>query len=68
VTFPMMVSKGRVLLWSAAFVLLWAGPAHAADFSGPVVSVLDGDTIDTPAVPIPHQKCTSRHLLAHRTI
>ena len=45
-TFPMMVSKGRVLLWSAAFVLLWAAPAHAADFTGPVVSVLDGDTIE----------------------
>ena len=42
----MMVSKGRVLLWSAAFVLLWAAPTHAADFSGPVVSALDGDTID----------------------
>jgi hypothetical protein len=66
-TFPMMVSKGRVLLWGAAFVLL-ASPAHATDFIGPVVSVLDGDTIDTPAVPMPHQKCTSRHLLAHRTI
>jgi micrococcal nuclease len=41
----MMISKGRVLLWSAAFVLLVAA-AHAADFSGPVVSVLDGDTIE----------------------
>lgn len=45
-TVPMMVSKGRVLLWSTAFVLLWAAPAHAADFTGPVVSVLDGDTIE----------------------
>ena len=44
-TFPMMISKGRVLLWSAAFVLL-ASPARAADFSGLVVSVLDGDTIE----------------------
>ena len=44
--FPMMISKGRVLLWSAAFVLLLAAPAHAADFSGPVVSVLEGDTIE----------------------
>ena len=44
-TFPMLISKGRVLLWSAAFVLL-AAPAHAADFTGPVVSVLDGDTIE----------------------
>ena len=44
--FPMMISKGRVLLWSAAFVLLLAAPTHAADFSGPVVSVLEGDTIE----------------------
>ena len=44
--FPMMRSKGRVLLWSAAFVLLWAAPPDAADFSGSVVSVLDGDTIE----------------------
>ena len=44
--FPMMISKGRVLLLSAAFVLLLAAPAHAADFSGPVVSVLEGDTIE----------------------
>ncbi len=42
-TIPMMISKGCVLLWSAAFVLLWAAPADAADFSG---SVLDGDTIE----------------------
>jgi micrococcal nuclease len=46
VTYPMMASKGRVLLWGAARVLLWAVPAHAADFTGPVVSVLDGDTIE----------------------
>ena len=45
-TVPMMVSKGRILLWSAAFVLLWAAPAHAADFSGQVVSILDDDTIE----------------------
>ena len=45
-TFPMMISKGRGLLWSAAFVLFLTAPAHAADFSGPVVSVLDGDTIE----------------------
>jgi hypothetical protein len=67
-TYPIMISKGRVLLWGAAFVLLWETPAHATDFIGPVVSVLDGDTIDTPAVPMPHQKYKSRHLLAHRTI
>ncbi|OAI45798.1 hypothetical protein AYO43_07600 [Nitrospira sp. SCGC AG-212-E16] len=42
----MMASKGRVLLWGAALVLLWAVPAHAADFTGPVVSVLDDDTIE----------------------
>jgi Staphylococcal nuclease homologue len=42
----MMASKGRVLLWSAAFVLLWAAPTHAADFSGHVVGILDGDTIE----------------------
>jgi micrococcal nuclease len=46
VTYPMMASKGRVLLWGAALVLLWTVPAHAADFTGPVVSVLDGDTIE----------------------
>jgi hypothetical protein len=45
-TFPMMASKGRVLQWSAAFVLSWAAPAHAADYSGHVVSILDGDTIE----------------------
>ena len=45
-TFPMIASKGRVLLWSAALVLLWAAPAHAADFSGHVVSILDGDTLE----------------------
>ena len=45
-TLPIMVSKGRVLLWSAAFVLLWAAPTYAADFSGHVVGILDGDTID----------------------
>ena len=44
-TYPMMASKGRILLWGAAFVLLWAAPAHA-EFTGPVVSVLDGDTIE----------------------
>src|SRR5580765_4278033 len=44
-TFPIMISKGRVILWSAAFVLL-ASSIHAADFSGLVVSVLDGDTIE----------------------
>lgn len=44
--FPMIASKGRVLLWSAALVLLLAPPAHAADFSGLVVSVLDGNTIE----------------------
>ena len=45
-TFPMMRSNGRILLWSAAVVLLLAAPAPAADFSGPVVSILDGDTIE----------------------
>ena len=45
-TFPMMVSKGRVLLWSAAFVLLWAASAHAADFSGHVVFIIDGNTVE----------------------
>ena len=45
-TFPMRRSNGRILLWSAAVVLLLAAPAHAADFSSPVVSVLDGDTIE----------------------
>jgi micrococcal nuclease len=45
-TFPMMISKGRGLLWSAAVVLFLTAPAHAADFSGLVVSVLDGDTIE----------------------
>jgi micrococcal nuclease len=45
-TFPMMASKGRILLWSAAVVLLWAAPAHAADFTGHVVGVLDGDPLE----------------------
>ena len=45
-TIPMMISKGCVLLWSAAFVLLLTVPADAADFSGSVISVLDGDTIE----------------------
>ena len=43
-TFPMMARKGRLLLWSTV-VVLWAAPA-LADFSGQVVSVLDGDTIE----------------------
>ena len=45
-TFPMIASKGRVLLWSAAFVLLWAASAHAADFSGHVVFIIDGNTFE----------------------
>ena len=45
-TVPMMISKGCVLLWSTAFVLLLPVPADAADFSGSVISVLDGDTIE----------------------
>ena len=45
-TVPMMPSKGRVFLWSAAFVLLGTVPTLAADFTGLVVSVLDGDTIE----------------------
>ena len=42
----MIASKGRVLLWSGVFVLLGAFPTLASDFTGPVVSVLDGDTIE----------------------
>jgi len=45
-TYPMMASKGRVLLWSAAFVLLWAASAHAADFSSHVVFIIDGNTFE----------------------
>ena len=45
-TVPMMVIKGRLLLWSAAFVLLWAASAHAADFSGHVVFIIDGNTFE----------------------
>jgi micrococcal nuclease len=45
VNFPMMMSKGRILIWRAAFVLLLADTAHAAEFSGRVVSILDSDTI-----------------------
>ena len=44
--FLMRVSKGHVLLWSVALVLLGAVPTLAADFTGSVVSVLDGDTIE----------------------
>lgn len=53
-SFPMMISKGRVLVWSAALVLLLVAAAHAADFTGPVVSILDGDTIEVLTTPIPH--------------
>ena len=42
----MIASKGRVLLWSAAFVLLRAVPTLAADFTSPVVGIIDGDTIE----------------------
>ena len=45
-TFPMIASKGRILLWSAAFVLLGTVPTLATDFTGPVVAVLDGDTLE----------------------
>ena len=45
-TFPMIASKGRALLWSGVFVLLGAFPTLASDFTGPVVTVLDGDTIE----------------------
>jgi endonuclease YncB( thermonuclease family) len=45
-SFPMIVRKGRVLLWSAAFVLLWAASAHAADFSSHVVFIIDGNTFE----------------------
>ena len=45
-SFPMMASKGRICLCCVACVLLWAAPAHVADFSGPVVAILDGDTIE----------------------
>ena len=45
-TSPMIASKGRVLLWSAAFVLLGAVPTLAADFFGRVISGLDGDTLE----------------------
>lgn len=34
-TFPMVASKGRILLWSAAFVLLGTAPTLAADFTRP---------------------------------
>jgi hypothetical protein len=41
-------SSGRFALWLASFlsVFLVAAPAAYADFSGSVVSVLDGDTIE----------------------
>src|SRR4026208_2575355 len=45
-TFPMRRSKGRGLLLSAAVVFFLPAPAPPADLSGPVVSVLDGDTIE----------------------
>ena len=53
-TFPMMASKGRVFQWSATFVLLWAATAHAADFSGHIISILDGDTIEVRATNTPN--------------
>ena len=44
--FPIMISRGRVLLWGAAFVLLLTAASHAADFTDHVVSVLDGDSVE----------------------
>ncbi len=35
-----------VTLWAALLQILLASAAVAVDFSGPVVSVLDGDTIE----------------------
>jgi micrococcal nuclease len=44
-TFPMLASTGPVLL-CCAVVVLWAIPVLAADVSGRVTRVLDGDTIE----------------------
>jgi endonuclease YncB( thermonuclease family) len=44
--FPMMASMGRMFLWSAACVFLWALPARAGEVNGRVTGVLDGDTIE----------------------
>ena len=35
----------KVPLWLAALMALWSGVAHAAEFSGKVVAVADGDTL-----------------------
>jgi hypothetical protein len=37
---------------ASAILFVWVGSAstHASDFSGPVVSVLDGDTLDPSAL------------------
>ena len=42
--FPTLVTKGCLLLCSAICVV-WVVQALASEVSGPVVSVLDGDTI-----------------------
>lgn len=44
-TFPMLASTGRVLLWCAV-VVLWAIPVLAGDASGRVTRILDGDTLE----------------------
>jgi len=62
------LDNSRFLRGCAGVLFLLCVPLATADFIGPVVSVLDGNTIDIPTAPMPHQKCTSRHLLAHRTI
>ena len=44
-TFPMLASTGRVLLW-CGIVVLWAIPVLAGDASGRVTRILDGDTLE----------------------
>ena len=48
--FPRRSSWVQTLLWliycTSVIELAFCLPAHAADFTGPVVSVLDGDTIE----------------------
>lgn len=37
--------RSKVPVWLAALLALWLGVAHAAEFSGKVVAVADGDTL-----------------------
>jgi len=52
-TFLMKASMGRMLLWSAVVVCLWAAPARAGEVSGSVTRVLRRRNPRSPAQPPP---------------